>query len=1495
MQYQYVVSAYKASSVSKSTNGAFTSPQACNLIVAKNNQLQVFQFAAGRLEQVGSWTLYGKIASLHFIHPKDRLTGVILVTSEKYQFAVLSWNAADQRIVTESTGEFVEVTGRPSTESKLVAVDPWQRVIAVYAYQGIVHLLPLVSDPQSHSIWKTLLRVTSKDKSTNTSIGGLSTQNKPYPYAVHQNESGLMIPKYLQPDTNSTEFIEGANRTKGKATAYSERSTDIYPILTRYIHELKVLDMQFLHGSSDEQPTFAVLYEDANMQRHVHAYRLGEAQGEMQPLSLWSSLSLEAAATKLIPLLGGEVMVVGDESLAVVGPSRQPLGMSKRAAAVTAWTWIDANACTRLLLADEHGVLSLVVLEYGGADQHSVQDIFIERLGSTSVATSLSYLGDGCVYIGSHCGDQMLVRLHTQPLSPETVADASRRTLCLWGDNSDIDGSMKILENPLSDTANVSKQQQAPKPSTFVEPLQLYENLAPMVDLCIVGMGESTPARNTPADTLANGSKREAGGSYGSVVSCSGMANTPGLRVVRNGIGIGRLYGIDLAGVMGLWSLTIAQPVRADESAMDLDKPEEQRTVLLVVSLIDCTLLLGWTEPAGEQIDVAEMALGGWRLSESTLATCLSRSGRHVVQVTRQAVLLIDSARWAVQTEWKPENGAGISAASVCGDQVAVAVNGNMVVYFEKQQDVLKQVACRQLDKAIACIDVHAWDVDSGTATHVAVGLWAANDVCLLALPDLVPVETKLSLDMPQGTSSDSSSSSKSGGLPRSVLMSTLGGTPYLLVGLGDGYLHQFALSLESSVAVCEHKAIALGSGPLLLTPFINHGKQSVFAASDHSAVLFAETRSRERQDKRVSKLIYASVDVRGIKRMAPVDSQAMPMAMCVVSDMQLWVGQADPVQQLHVRSHPLPRWAAPHRIAHCEALSAYAVASIHSLDSEAPWADSAADAAVWESQALLNTNAQQAKLLDSDVTAILAAGGPPAEIGRFSILDSQTMGVLGSVLLRPFEMPESLCSLSLKRLPRPESTAASENALQPAGAAFGASGNVQGWLDNVFVLGTSIVLPGEDDARRGRVLLCGWDFALHQIRIVGSFTALGAVYSVVPFRGMLLAAVNGRLLLLGWQRRASSGETAAAARGKVGSSAVLAEDADYELVVLCSQQTQITALSISTNGDYIAVGDVMSSVSLYHYEEYMLPPAVAAATSSISTQQQQARGGTAGGQLRHRLVPVSRDYSGVWTTAIATVAPPLEQNREHVYPDPIDAETGFLARQGGVYYASAFRNLSQERFVVADAYSNLIRVSRAEDVPSGDAVDGSRMYVEARWHLGDMVNVIRPGSLVMDIPDPEFPGVFRPLLIYGTLHGAVGVITSVENGKLGRILDRLQTNMAHLLPTPGLWDYSQWRGFSSDQRSTQAFGFLDGDLIEQFLDLPAEMQQQVFVGGSGELAIDEEEYALKNEYWNSYSRIEAEGNVAVLSQMAVSNIGQREDISLEYLIRLVESLTRLH
>ncbi|KAJ1949312.1 DNA damage-binding protein 1a, partial [Linderina macrospora] len=639
----------------------------------------------------------------------------------------------------------------------------------------------------------------------------------------------------------------------------------------------------------------------------------------------------------------------------------------------------------------------------------------------------------------------------------------------------------------------------------------------------------------------------------------------------------------------------------------------------------------------------------------------------------------------------------------------------------------------------------------------------------------------------------------------------------------------------------------------------------------DHSAVLFASKRGSVRRNSsvgvemaestRTSKLMYANVDASDVSFVAPIMSLSFPDALCLVTTTQLSIGTIDPVQKLHIRNTPLPKWAAPHRVVHNVAHGTFGVATVHAIGGT----PAATSLATWEALGPAETNEQQMKML-GDVRAPLVSS-PPVEAGRFSVINAQTMEVQSTLLLRPYELPESLC------------VAPALMCLERTGkAAMEVDGG--GGLENVFVLGTSIVMPNEDDAHRGRILVMQWDAQMQRTRIIGSFTTHGAVYALRVFRGMLLAAVNNRLLLLGWQRRTH--KLASNTRmGREGDRFVTAEDAEYELVVLYSQQTQIVTVSLTVSGDYVAAGDLMSSVSVYRYEENLVDD-----------------------KVERRMTPVTRDYAAAWVSAVATAPGPLVQNLERVFPDRIPDEVEMAGRVKIGEYSRVFQDPGTERFVVADSFNNLYRVARAASNGGGggggqqDGQQDQRLAVEGRWHLGDMVNCIRPGSLVMDIPDPEFPELFRPLLVYGTIMGAVGVVASVEDGKLGRILDRLQTNLAHLVPTPGMWSYDRWRGYQTNQRQTRAFGFLDGDLIERLLDLSPHVQMLVVTGGSallGESQVDRAEWRMKSRSCAGFARVEGECDVEILGCQAVSNIVKREGVSVEYVVRLVESLSRLH
>jgi DNA damage-binding protein 1 len=65
---------------------------------------------------------------------------------------------------------------------------------------------------------------------------------------------------------------------------------------------------------------------------------------------------------------------------------------------------VDADG-SRYLLSDHNGMLYLLVITH---DKERVLGLKVEALGETSAASSLSYLDNGVVYIGSSYGDSQV-------------------------------------------------------------------------------------------------------------------------------------------------------------------------------------------------------------------------------------------------------------------------------------------------------------------------------------------------------------------------------------------------------------------------------------------------------------------------------------------------------------------------------------------------------------------------------------------------------------------------------------------------------------------------------------------------------------------------------------------------------------------------------------------------------------------------------------------------------------------------------------------------------------------------------------------------------------------------------------------------------------------------------------------------------------------------------------------------------------------------------
>ena len=96
---------------------------------------------------------------------------------------------------------------------------------------------------------------------------------------------------------------------------------------------------------------------------------------------------------------------------------------------------------SRYILGDDNGMLSLLILAH---NNQFIVGLKLEPIGRSTVPSSISYLDNGVVYLGSQRGDSQLIRLHAQPIDPSQ------------------------------------------QPPSHVEILETHMSLGPIVDFCVV-------------------------------------------------------------------------------------------------------------------------------------------------------------------------------------------------------------------------------------------------------------------------------------------------------------------------------------------------------------------------------------------------------------------------------------------------------------------------------------------------------------------------------------------------------------------------------------------------------------------------------------------------------------------------------------------------------------------------------------------------------------------------------------------------------------------------------------------------------------------------------------------------------------------------------------------------------------------------------------------------------------------------------------------------
>ncbi|KAG5839932.1 hypothetical protein ANANG_G00210550 [Anguilla anguilla] len=186
----------------------------------------------------------------------------------------------------------------------------------------------------------------------------------------------------------------------------------------------------------------------------------------------------------------------------------------------------------------------------------------------------------------------------------------------------------------------------------------------------------------------------------------------------------------------------------------------------------------------------------------------------------------------------------------------------------------------------------------------------------------------------------------------------------------------------------------------------------------------------------------------------------------------------------------------------------------------------------------------------------------------------------------------------------------------------------------------------------------------------------------------------------------------------------------------------------------------------------------------------------------------------------------------------------------------------------------------------SAATTDEERQHLQevGVFHLGEFVNVFSHGSLVLqNLGESSTPT--QGSVLFGTVNGMIGLVTSLSEGWYSLLMD-LQNRLNKVIKSVGKIEHSLYPSryhcgsvpsvsrctpcllcfpqflwsFHTERKTEQATGFIDGDLIESFLDLGRAKMQEVV----SSLQIDD-------------------------------GSGMKREATVDEVIKIVEELTRIH
>ena len=259
------------------------------------------------------------------------------------------------------------------------------------------------------------------------------------------------------------------------------------------------------------------------------------------------------------------------------------------------------------------------------------------------------------------------------------------------------------------------------------------------------------------------------------------------------------------------------------------------------------------------------------------------------------------------------------------------------------------------------------------------------------------------------------------------------------------------------------------------------------------------------------------------------------------------------------------------------------------------------------------------------------------------------------------------------------------------------------------------------------------------------------------------------------------------------------------------------------------------------------------------------------------------------------------------------------IAKDFNANWVTAIEMLSDRVFLGAENWNNLFCLRR--NVNSQSEEIRCRLDNIGEFHFGEMVNKFMRGSLVMPLSSASSPSkqssasarqrspqkkpatpskrddtaatstrmVRRPVVttgsqtLFGTVDGTLGVILGVD-GRTAAFFGTLERALAQVIRPVGDFSHAKFRAVQAENRLHPAHGFIDGDLVESFLDLDRHTMQAVAdeMNRDGGWEVDDSVMLKKAEKKDSEMQL-AEEEV------------EKPILTVDDILAMVEEITMLH